>query len=58
MPALEPVKGLSDTHVTFGRNSNVNLITLTTILAKVLILDAWLGPGYASADGYIRVLKI
>ena len=29
--------------------NNVNLITLT-ILAKKLILDAWLGPGCASAD--------
>ena len=29
-----------------------------TILAKILILDAWLGPGRASADGYITVLKI
>ena len=26
------------------------------ILAKWLILDAWLGPGRASADGYITVI--
>ena len=43
----------SNTHdVTFNKNSNVNLIALT-ILAKRLILDAWLGPECASADGYI-----
>ena len=48
----------SNTHdVTFGKNSNVNLITLT-ILANRLILDAWLVPKCASADGYITVLKI
>ena len=29
-----------------------------TILTKRLILDAWLGSGCASADGYITVLKI
>ena len=29
-----------------------------TILTKRLILDAWLGSGYASTDGYITVLKI
>ena len=29
-----------------------------TILAKILILDAWLGPGGASADRYITVLKV
>ena len=37
--------------------SNVNFITLT-ILAKRLILDAWLDPGRASANRYITVLKI
>ena len=31
---------------------------MLTILAKRLILDAWLPPEYASADGYITVLKI
>ena len=36
--------------------SNINLITLT-ILAKSLILDAWLGLGCAPADEYITVLK-
>ena len=37
--------------------SNISLKTLT-ILAKKLILVAWLGPGHVSADGYIEVLKI
>ena len=37
--------------------SDVTLKTLT-ILAKRLILDAWLGPGRASVDGYITVYKI
>ena len=37
--------------------SNINLKTLT-ILVKTLILDSWLGPGRASADRYITVLKI
>ena len=37
--------------------SNVNLTT-STILAKRLKLDAWLGPRCVSADLYIRVLKI
>ena len=36
--------------------NNVNLKT-STILAKRLILDAWLGPGCALADWYITVLK-
>ena len=36
---------------------NINFKTLT-ILAKRLILVAWLGPGRTSADGYITVLKI
>ena len=36
---------------------DVNLNRLI-ILAKRLILDAWLGPGRASADWYIAVLKI
>ena len=31
---------------------------MSATLAKRLILDAWLGPGCASADGYITVLKI
>ena len=34
--------------------SNVNLKALT----EKWILDAWLGPGYASADWYITALKI
>ena len=34
----------------------VNLKTLS-ILAERLILDAWLGPGRASADGHITVIK-
>ena len=37
--------------------SNVNLKT-STIFAKTLILDAWLGPGHASEDRYITVLKV
>ena len=37
--------------------SNVNLKT-STILAKRLILDAWLGPGCAPADWCITVLKV
>ena len=36
--------------------SNVNLKALT-VLARMLILDAWLGPGHASADQYIIVLE-
>ena len=39
------------------RHERVNWKTFT-ILAKSLILHAWLGPGRASADGYIAVLKI
>ena len=37
--------------------SDVNLKTLT-ILGNRLILDEWLGPGCASADWYIPVLKL
>ena len=37
--------------------SNLSLKTLT-VLAKRLILDAWLGPGQASANRYITALKI
>ena len=37
--------------------SNLNLNT-STILAKILILDTWLGPVYASTGRYITVLKI
>ena len=37
--------------------SSVNLKALT-ILAKEIILDAWLGPGRASADRYITFHKI
>ena len=37
--------------------SKVNL-KMSTILAKRLILDTWPGPGRASADGYITVLKV
>ena len=37
--------------------SNVNLKT-STILAKRLILNAWLSPECAPADRYITVLKI
>ena len=37
--------------------SNLNLNTLT-ILAKRLILDAWLVSGLASVDGCITDLKI
>ena len=49
----------SNTHdITFSKkNSIVNLITLTT-LPKRLTLDTWLGPGRASAYGYIKVFKI
>ena len=31
---------------------------MLTILAKILILDAWLDPGDTSADRYVIVLKI
>ena len=31
---------------------------MLTILAKILILDAWLDPGDASAKQYVIVLKI
>ena len=41
----------------FCKNSKVDL-KLLTILAKRSILDAWLGPGRASAGGYNTVLKI
>ena len=34
------------------------LILTLTILAKKLILVAWVGPGHVSADGYIKVLNI
>ena len=34
------------------------LILTLTILAKKLILVAWVGPGHVSADGYITVLNI
>ena len=37
--------------------SNVNLRILT-ILAKRLILIAWMGPGLASAGGHLTVLEI
>ena len=37
--------------------NDVNLKPLT-ILARRLILDAWLSPGRVSADWYITVLKI
>ena len=43
--------------VLLAKNSIHDLVTLT-ILAKRLILDAWLGPGCASADVYITFLKI
>ena len=33
-------------------------LEVLTILAKILILDAWLDPGDASADRYVTVLKI
>ena len=36
---------------------NVNL-KMSTILALRLILNAWLGPGCASADWYITDFKI
>ena len=39
------------------RHEGVNLKTLN-IISKWLFLDAWLGPGRASSDGYITVLKI
>ena len=63
LPALEKVKGVIRSIQTFAmvllakRVSKVNLKTLT-ILAKRLILDAWLGPGQAFANGYITVLKV
>ena len=38
--------------------SNINLNTLTTILAKSSIWDACLGPKYAFAGGYNTALKI
>ena len=48
----------SNTHDgTFDKNSKVNWKTVT-ILAKRLILVAWMGPGLASKDEYITVLKI
>ena len=50
----EPFKRL---YGTLDKNSNIDLKKLT-ILAKVLILVAWLDPGRASADGYITVLNI
>ena len=43
-------QNLSKTH-------DINLKT-STILAKKLVLVAWLGPERVSADGYITVLKI
>ena len=63
MPALEQVIGAiralqTSTMVLLAKIfSNVNLKT-STVLAKRLILDAWLGPGRASADWYITALKI
>ena len=63
MPVLQQVRGVVRTLQTSMMVllakivSNVNLITLD-ILVKRLILDAWLGPRCASADGYITFLKI
>ena len=63
MPALEQVRGVIRTLQTpmmvllTKIVSNVNL-KMSTILAKRLILNAWLSPGCASADWYITVLKI
>ena len=34
------------------------MLKTSTILAKMLILDAWLSPGCASVDRCITVLKI
>ena len=62
MPALEPVRSViralqTPMMLLLAKNSIVNLIT-PAILAKRLTLDTWLGPGCASAYGYIKVHKI
>ena len=63
LPALEQVRVAirapqTSTMVLLAKIfNNVNLKT-STILAKRLILDAWLGPGRTSTDSYIAVLKI
>ena len=63
MEALEQVRGVISALQTSMMVlltkivSNINLKTLT-ILAKRLILVAWLGPGCAFTDGYIIFLNI
>ena len=64
MPVLEQVRGViraleTSTMVLLTKIvSSVNLKT-STILAKRLILNAWVSSGCASADSYIKaVLKI
>ena len=63
MPVLEQVSGVIRALqrpmmvLLTKKVSNVSLKTSAT-LAKRLILGTWLGPGCASADGYITVLKI
>ena len=66
LPVLEHVRGVIRGVISLQRStmvllakivSNANLKTLT-ILSKRFIFDAWLGPGRASADWYITVLKI
>ena len=63
MPVLEQVRDViralpTSMMILLGKIvSNVNL-KMSTIFAKRLILNAWLGPGCASADWYIAVFKI
>ena len=62
MSALEQVRGATRAFQTsmmvlltkIVRNVNVKT---STILAKILIFNAWLSPGCASADWYITILK-
>ena len=50
LSALERVRGQTSMMMLLAIIvSNVNLKALT-VLARMLILDAWLGPGHASAD--------
>ena len=63
MLALEQVRGvikILQTSVTILLTKIVSKVSLKTltILAKRLILDAWLGAGRTSADWYITALKI
>ena len=63
MPPLEQARGViralqTSMMVLLAKVVNNIDLKISTILAKILILNAWLCPEYASADCYIAVLKI